>query len=163
MPTRRNFLTQSGLFFGAGLAGVSALAQNKKSADAPHHGGHSHGGAVSVLTPTLKEIQKTSDNCLDVGRTCVAHCNLLLREGDSEMAACQMTVMNMLAVTEAVSTVSHYNSFEKSGFVKLLKACIEMCKSCEAECKKHADKHSECKACMDACQKCIKACDAYLK
>jgi Cys-rich four helix bundle protein (predicted Tat secretion target) len=161
MSNRRSFLMNTGAFLGASALTHAALAQNKKASDGHHHHG-SHGGAKSI-SPHLIEVQKSADHCLDVGKTCLAHCNVLMAEGDTAMAACQMSVLNMLAVTQAVSDISHYNSAEKSGFTNLLKACIDMCKKCESECKKHADKHAECKACMEACQKCIKSCEAYLK
>lgn len=161
MKTRRSFLTNSGLALGASLIGARAFAQSQKDHD---HGHHKHGAGIRpALSKSLKALQESADHCLDVGKTCVAHCNVLLAGGDKEMASCQMAVMNMLSVTQAVSDISHYNSFKKSTFSQLVKACMELCKDCETECKRHADMHSECKECMEACQRCIKSCQAYLK
>jgi Cys-rich four helix bundle protein (predicted Tat secretion target) len=162
MDTRRSFLAKSGLALGTSILGTRIFAQTQKVYDHGHHNKHG-AGKGSDMSTSLIELQKSVDHCLDVGKTCVAHCNALLAGGDKEMASCQMAVMNMLSVTQAVSEISHYNSFKKVGFSQLVKACMELCKDCESECKKHADMHSECKDCMEACQRCIKSCQTYLK
>ena len=165
MNTRRSFLKQSHLFLMTSAVGSLALAQLSKNTGTHSHAGHTgHGGnSHKALSPQVLNLQKSADHCLDVGKTCLAHCNVLMAGEDASMAACQMAVMNMLSVTQSVSEISHYNSFDKGAFSHLVKACIEMCKKCESECKKHADRHDECKACMEACQKCIKSCEVYLK
>ncbi len=45
---------------------------------------------------------------------------------------------------------------------EVAKVCIAVCDDCAKRCKPHADKHWECKACMDSCNACIKACKKLL-
>ena len=43
-----------------------------------------------------------------------------------------------------------------------LEACHTACKTCRAECEKHASMHEHCKVCAQSCQRCEEACDALL-
>ncbi len=39
------------------------------------------------------------------------------------------------------------------------KVCLEICKDCEAECRKHEKTHAICKACAESCKACIAECE----
>ena len=45
---------------------------------------------------------------------------------------------------------------------RLAALCVDVCRACEAECKKHADKHKPCRECMESCGECAKACRAMV-
>lgn len=77
------------------------------------------------------------------------------------MAECQRSVMNMLAVTEAMSAVAGYRNANPKQVKALAAACAEFCRACAAACEPHKDHHQECRACMDSCIACAKACEAY--
>jgi hypothetical protein len=43
---------------------------------------------------------------------------------------------------------------------RLARVAMDLCEECEKECRKHADKHVQCKECGEACAECHKACKA---
>jgi Cys-rich four helix bundle protein (predicted Tat secretion target) len=113
------------------------------------------------VSPALAKISETTQACVRDGRICVARCTEHLAAGDEGMADCQRSVMNMLAVTEAMSEVASYRNANPKQIKALAAACAEFCRACAAACEPHKDHHAECKACMDSCLACAKACEAY--
>ena len=41
----------------------------------------------------------------------------------------------------------------------LLLACVQACRSCGAECERHAEHHEHCRVCAATCLRCRKACE----
>lgn len=133
----------------SGVALASAAIVGKVQAADGHEHHHQHGGAVNTgLTAA------TSD-CIQKGQVCLSHCLTLLGQGDKEMAACAQSVNQMLAVCGALQQLA---SQESSYLKSQAKIAMDICKECEDECKKHADKHDTCKACMEGCRACYKEC-----
>jgi Cys-rich four helix bundle protein (predicted Tat secretion target) len=127
------------VLMGAGalaLAAVAKAAPKDKPAEA-----HRHEGAMSPLVDASAE-------CLKKGEACQQHCFTLLGGGDTSMASCAESVRDMLASVRSVFTLASAGSKHTR---VVAKACAELCKDCEAECRKHADKHQPCHDCMDAC------------
>lgn len=127
------------------LAGVAmqALAQNH----AHHHGG----------SAPYQELIDSTAGCVTKGEACMAHCLVLLGQGDKTMAGCAQSVNQMLAVCNALLKLAAQNAKATKALAKL---AGDVCADCEKECRKHAEKHSECKACADACADCIRQCKA---
>ncbi|HEX5364121.1 MAG TPA: four-helix bundle copper-binding protein [Gallionella sp.] len=131
---------------GIALAGA-ALVGNAQAA--AHDHGHHHGGAVSgALTLAIGD-------CIQKGEVCLNHCIELLGQGEKEMAACAKTVNEVLAVCGALQQLANQNSQQ---LAKMASIAMEVCKQCEDECKKHADKHESCKACGESCAACYAEC-----
>jgi Cys-rich four helix bundle protein (predicted Tat secretion target) len=79
---------------------------------------------------------------------CLAHCLVLLGDGDTSMGGCARAVRDMLAVCEMMSTlVSSGSAFFKDAAA----LCAKACGACKRECEKHIADHPECKACFDGC------------
>jgi Cys-rich four helix bundle protein (predicted Tat secretion target) len=131
-------------------AGVLAAATFGMQANAEHE--HHQMGAH----PNQKIIDTASD-CMVKGEICVAHCLVLLGDGDKPMAACAQSVNQMLSVCTALKQLAIQ---ESSHLKEMAKIAAQACKECEAECKKHADKHDVCKNCLEACKACRKECEA---
>jgi Cys-rich four helix bundle protein (predicted Tat secretion target) len=94
--------------------------------------------------------------CLRAGDLCLDHCVRSLSTGDKMMAECAGTVRAMLPTCAAISQLA----LLKSDHLKEMAAvCAKICRDCEAACKKHANHHAECKACMESCQKCATECE----
>jgi Cys-rich four helix bundle protein (predicted Tat secretion target) len=139
---------------GAALA-LTALSQTSRAADDPHAHHHGHGtGAGAAVHAALV---KASADCVVKGQACLAHCLVLLADGDKAMAACAQSVNQMLAMCGALQSLAGQTSKYTPALARVV---LDVCVDCEKECKKHADKHAECKACADACTECIKACKA---
>ena len=142
---RRNFLLAAGSLALATASGTAIAADSKHL----HHHGPSNTGLV-----------KTSSSCTATGNACIAHCLILLGNGDTEMAECAKSVQLMLPMCHAVS----YHAAADSKHLKaMVKICQNVCEECEKACRKHEDKHAECKACANSCSDMIDACKTYLK
>ena len=113
------------------------------AADAPGHRHEDH-------APKHVAALKAANDCILNGQQCIAHCLVSFREGDMTLADCASSVHEMLPICEAMSYQLAANSIYVSG---LSAVCVQACKDCEEECRKHEDKHLECKECADACAK----------
>jgi Cys-rich four helix bundle protein (predicted Tat secretion target) len=97
----------------------------------------------------------TASNCVSTGEVCLNHCHEMLAGGDKSFAACARSVNELIAACAALRSLAAQNS----PFVpKYAKLTAEVCKSCEAECRKFEKNHAECKICADACAACIAEC-----
>ena len=128
---------------------VAVIAGTVMQAFAQDHT-HHHGGAA----PYQALIDSTGV-CVAKGEACLAHCLVLLGQGDKAMAGCAQSVNQMLAVCAALFKLAAQNAKATKAMAKL---AFDVCTDCEKECRKHADKHAECKACADACVDCIRQC-----
>jgi Cys-rich four helix bundle protein (predicted Tat secretion target) len=142
---RREVLTGGALLAAAAMAGTVFAADE--------HAHHHH----AVAMPTAKLATSAAD-CLQTGQLCIDHCLVLLGDGDKVMAACAQSVSQMLAVCGALQRIANANSKYLPQMAKLAQ---DVCRDCAAECKKHADKHAECKNCMDSCNACADECKKF--
>lgn len=139
---RRDLLKSAGMLAMAGVA-VQAMA-----------GEHDHHHMAAAQPSSLVESLAT---CLQKGEACLAHCLVLLGEGNKEMAACAQSVNQMLAVCTALQKLV----IQQSAYAPALaKVAMDICLDCEKECRKHEKKHETCKACAEACAACAKDCKA---
>ncbi len=133
------------LLIGAGI-GAGALATLAASGHARAAGHHDH----AQHAPQRPELLKALEECTSTGRRCVSHCLTTFAEGDTSLADCARAVHEMVAVCEAMETLTISNS---SHLAVLAKACVDVCETCRAECEKHAKMHKECRECMEACDR----------
>ncbi len=129
------------------LAGVAAKTANA----AEDHSHHHMGGAK------FQSVINAAADCISKGEICLAHCLVLLGDGDKAMASCAKSVSQMLALCGALQKVAAQSAPQTKA---LAKVALDACSECEKECKKHADKHAECKECRESCLECIKQCKA---
>lgn len=143
MDRRDSLLTLAG-------ASLAAFASQAAANSHQHHNIH-HGHGQTQHDALVAAASK----CISTGEACLAHCLVLLAEGDKPMAACAQSVNETLAICTALRSLAGQQSNHTPAMAKVaLDACLE----CEKECTKHADKHAECKACMEACADCAKEC-----
>ena len=91
-------------------------------------------------------------DCQKKAEACLTHCLTMLGNGDSSMAACAVAVRETLATSRALATLAAAGS---KHLKELARVCAAVCKDCEAECKKHADKMVPCKECGESCARMI--------
>ncbi len=152
---RREFLT------GALTATVAAAAAARAEA-------RGAGAPVAALAaadaaardPKLAKAAETARACLDTGDACVRHCVDLLGQGDTSLAKCLRTVLDMSAACDGLARLASYADAPTPNLRAYAKVCGDYCRDCAAACKKHADHHAVCKACMESCEECLKACEA---
>ena len=114
-------------------------------------------GAPAASTAKHAALIKTATDCIGIAEICQAHCIKLLGAGDTSMKDCMGLVAATLPMCEALVRLAALDAPRLAEFTKV---CIGVCADCEAECRKHASHHSECRDCADACAACIKACKA---
>ena len=151
---RRNALTGAlGLI--AAAAAATALAQehdHSKMHAAAGGGSGSGSGAYAKLAGA------TAD-CVAKGQECLAHCLVLLGDGDKSMAECAQNVNQMLALCAALQSLAN----QQSNLTRALaRVALDACQSCEKACRKHENHHATCKACAESCERCAKECKALL-
>ena len=133
-------LSRRGMLVGASAVAGLAYAGMAGAASAVHDHSKHATGQPDVLQATM--------DCLDKGRRCMSHCLVSFGEGDTELAACAISVQDMLAVCDGFATLVAGNSKFSEDYAKV---CAAVCKDCAQECRKH-DKHHECRHCAEACE-----------
>jgi len=133
---------------GLGGATLALLAQTAGAEPASHH--HIHGAAK------FQALIDAASDCVKTGEACVAHCVVVLGAGETAMAKCQATVLETMAICAALQQLAHLDS---PHLAKVAAAARDICKDCEAECRKHESKHGVCKDCGDACAACATQCE----
>jgi Cys-rich four helix bundle protein (predicted Tat secretion target) len=102
--------------------------------------GHDH----SKHSAQLPDVLTATNNCLDKGQRCIAHCLVSFQEGGVTLADCASKVHEMQAICSGFSYLVAANSEYTKEYASV---CAKVCKDCEDECKKHV----ECTACAEAC------------
>lgn len=143
---RREFLMKSGLL---ALAASPVVAGAATDSESHQHGASGQYGAL---------IQEAL-HCIDTGNACAAHCISDMRGGSTELLECLVRVQELVIACEALSKLAAYGSEHVATYAA---ATVEVCDTCEAECRKFEAKHSECKDCADACVACRTECEKVL-
>jgi Cys-rich four helix bundle protein (predicted Tat secretion target) len=133
---RREFL--------AGAGAVAALTVSGAALGAATGKMHDH----ATHAPQHPNLLDAVNNCIAKGQTCVTHCLVSFKEGDTTLADCAAKVHEMDAICTAFSYLLAANSSYSNDYAKV---CLAVCQDCEDECRKHEEKHKECKACAEAC------------
>jgi Cys-rich four helix bundle protein (predicted Tat secretion target) len=132
---------------GAGWLAMAGVAGSALAAE--DHSHQQHGGGK------FQSLANASADCMHVGQTCLAHCHVLLGQGDKELGACAASVTQMLATCEALMKLAAGDSKYTP---KIAALALVVCEDSEKECRKHEKKHPQCKDCAEACAACAKEC-----
>lgn len=104
--------------------------------------------------------QKTNDlqhvliKCITACETCALLC---LQEDDVKMMARCIRLDRDCA--DICSLTAKYVARESEHLNDTLALCIQICRACHEECKKHD--HDHCQKCAEKCQECYEACEQY--
>jgi Cys-rich four helix bundle protein (predicted Tat secretion target) len=93
--------------------------------------------------------------CVKTGLVCSDHCLQAFAAGDVSLAACARAVDQMMSLC---GTLAKLVSLRSAYVPAMAKVALLGCQDCEAECRKHAEKHAPCKACADTCAACAAEC-----
>jgi Cys-rich four helix bundle protein (predicted Tat secretion target) len=147
---RRDVLTTA-----AGSLAVLSLSALAEEAKAPPAAPAAAAGKPKD-EPVNMALYEAALGCLKAGDICLDHCVRSLSTGDKMMAECAATVRQMLPMCKALSELT----LQRSAHLKALAVvCAQVCRDCEAACKKHAGHHAECKGCLESCQRCASECE----
>lgn len=132
------------------LAGMSALSV--LSAVTPLYGQdanqHSHAPGKNDA------VIRTASECETTGEVCLNHCIEILAQGDKSLALCAKRSNELISVCRALAAIAAQDA---PSFATLAALAEEVCKRCEAECRKFPQ-HPQCLACADACVACATEC-----
>ena len=147
--TRRSVgLATAGLV--AAAAGASQLAAEEKLEHGQSHGAGEHNSGTSH-----KALIQSALHCVNEGEVCLNHCMNLLGSGDTSLKDCMRTVAVMLPMCATLARVA---AMDAERLKEIAAVCVDICKDCEDECRKHEKHHAECKACAESCAACIVEC-----
>ncbi len=135
---------------GGAVATTVALASGVSLA-AGEHSHHAANKNTALLDSALE--------CLKQSQLCMDHCVEMMKTGDTSLAVCADLVNETMAMCTALSQMAAYRS---EHLHDLARVCISVCEDCEQECRKHEQKHAECKACGDSCAACINECEQLI-
>ncbi len=152
---RREFLTGALTTTVAATAAARAHARGAGAAL-----GAAAAAAPAERDPKLDKASETARECLDTGDACVRHCVALLGQGDTTLETCMRSVLDMTAVCEGLARLAAWADAPTPNLRAYANVCGDYCRDCATACKKHADHHAACKACMESCDACLKACEA---
>lgn len=131
---------------GAALVGLAAVGG---SAQAEMN--HAHHG----VSQKYADLIRSTNHCRQAALVCEKHCVDMMKDGDTSLADCLASALEMLPIIEATHKLAIADTKRMSEVAAL---CAKFCADCAEVCKKHAKKHKECKDCYDACIDCEKAC-----
>ena len=150
---RGNAWTRRHILQGAAAATLVLLAPARiKAAD------HTH-SQTTPSTSKHRDVVDAATACVGSGETCLKHILDQSAAGDNSLAACGMRVHEMIAVCRALVTLAASDSPQLKPFAKV---CIEICRSCEVECRKHEQHHAICKETADSCERVISSCEKLI-
>lgn len=137
-----------------GLAVAATVTATAAAAGEDHeHEGHYMG------PPKHEPLVAAALECVKRGELCSDHCLMMLGMGNTELKDCMRSVQTMLPMCQALARLAALDATRLKAFAAV---CRDVCADCEEACKKHADKHALCKACMESCAACIKECKAVI-
>jgi Domain of Unknown Function (DUF326) len=94
----------------------------------------------------------TADNAADLGEPNLA-----------DMVRCIRLCLDCTDVCAAAAGVtSRLVDYDPGVLRPLLESCVAICRSCGAECERHAPMHAHCRVCAQACRRCERACRVLL-
>ena len=111
-------------------------------------------------------IQACIKACFDCAQTCTACADACLGEQQhvQMLVRCIRLNLDCADVCETTGRVVSRQTQPDWSIVRAqLEACMAACRSCGAECQKHAGMHEHCRVCAEACQRCAGACDSVLQ
>ena len=142
-----HLISRRALLVGAGALGATLATGASLAGDAPGHRHEDH-------APKSPGVLNAVNDCVVKAQQCAAHCLVAFQEGDTTLADCARKVNEMLPICKGFS----YQLAANSPYVKALSAvCQQACEDCETECRKHEDKHAECKECAESCAQVVAA------
>jgi len=122
-----------------------------------------HPRALNVETDILVSCIEA---CYACSQACTACADACLSEGSvAELIKCIRTDLDCADVCEATGRVlSRQTEYDPNVARSVLQACAQACRSCGAECDRHAEMGMEhCRVCAEACRSCEQACTELLE
>ena len=153
-------ITRRDALLGGASFGLAALASPVFAASHEDHG-HAHSDAhvsdsdAAVPATQHRSLVLTALECVGIGQMCLQHCFDQFAKGDTSLAACAALNRDMIAACQTLAALGAGRSAQLKAYATV---CIDICKACEAECRKH-EHHPICIETAEACIKTIAECE----
>jgi hypothetical protein len=104
------------------------------------------------------------EECLNCAQTATACADACLADSErADLTQCVGIAANCADVAAATArVVSRRTGFDAKLTEAVLQACVEACRACYDECRRHALDHEYCRICGLACERCAHACRKVL-
>ncbi|MFL5386421.1 MAG: four-helix bundle copper-binding protein [Longimicrobiaceae bacterium] len=104
------------------------------------------------------------DACFECLQSCTTCADACLGEATaSALRRCIRLNLDCADVCDATGRILSRLSEPDPGLIQAqLRACMEACRLCAAECEKHAGHHEHCRVCAEVCRRCEDACRSLL-
>jgi len=150
-------------------------ATERHPSDAARRGDSLLGGHMSYIKQMFEShpVNPSSDHavnieCITACYSCAEACNVCADAclGEKNVAELVRCIRDCIDCADVCLTTGRIISrFTRTDF-KLagaqLRACVEACERCGAECEKHSPKMEHCRICAEACRRCARACQDLL-
>jgi hypothetical protein len=102
------------------------------------------------------------EECVACAQACTACADACLSEADDQLPMLRKCVRTNEDCADICATtarvLSRHTGYDANITRTLLEACMTACRSCAAECNRHASAHEHCRVCAEACGRCEQAC-----
>jgi len=115
--------------------------------------------------PEMDAILRSAHACFTCLQTCLTCADACLSEPHvDKLTACIRINLDCADVCHATgSLLLRLGRTEPQPLQSQVAACIEACRVCAIECRRHAEMHEHCRICADACKACHDACAEMLR
>lgn len=102
--------------------------------------------------------------CFDCGQTCTACADACLSESMvQELTHCIRLNLDCADICTTTGRILARQTKPELEVIRAqLQSCLQACKACGSECRRHAHHHQHCAVCAEACQRCEDACNRLL-
>lgn len=109
-------------------------------------------------------IARTVAALIECSQACTACADACLSEEQVDpLRTCIRSNLDCADICETTARIlSRHTGYDANITRAQLQACIQACRSCGEECRRHAQMHEHCRICADACQNCAQACQSLL-
>lgn len=114
-----------------------------------------------VRGSTNDTLLRAVEAAFDCAQACIACADACLAE--PEVDALRQCIRLNLDCADVCSMAGRLGTRRTGSNEELLQAtlglCAEACRTCGAECRRHARHHEHCAICAESCEQCARACD----
>ncbi|WP_024878487.1 four-helix bundle copper-binding protein [Methylosinus sp. LW3] len=98
--------------------------------------------------------------CFDCAQACAVCADACLTEENvADLRRCIRLDQDCADICLAAGAIaSRRSATDETAMRSVLQACVDMCRACEKECRRHAKHHEHCRICADVCKECESAC-----
>ncbi len=160
---RRQLFERSAPWMAAATSALWAQGSQAATRPAPAHV-HPKPAAAAASSPAHESCMAPPSRftglvaplqaCTAATSACIAHCQVMLAQGDKAMATCLRTALDCDVTCNAVLKAATLNSDFTPALAQT--ATLAMA-ACAKACEPHVDHHAECRHCHEACLAAIAA------